>query len=58
MATMIRHYSVMYRNVLEKIKSAKISRVMKIADCNFGFGGHSHHILKNFPNSVMYDFFL
>lgn len=55
---MIRHYSVMYRNVIEKIKSARISRVMKIADCNFGFGGHSHHILKTFPNSFMYIFMI
>ena len=51
---MIRHYPVMYRNILSKILNLKLSRAIKIADCNFGFGGHSYHILKTFPNAFMY----
>lgn len=51
---MIKHYPVMYRNVITKIKNLNLSRTLKIADCNFGFGGHSHLILNTFPNCVMY----
>jgi 16S rRNA C1402 N4-methylase RsmH len=52
--SLIKHYSVMVKNVLAKIEELKTQRTIKIADCNFGFGGHSHRILKQFPKAFMY----
>lgn len=51
----IKHYPVMAANVLQRIKKSFSSKPIKIADCNFGFGGHSRLILKHFPKTFMYD---
>jgi 16S rRNA C1402 N4-methylase RsmH len=53
----IKHYSVMAKNVLARISDLKRERTLKIADCNFGFGGHSHRILRQFPKAFMYIFY-
>jgi 16S rRNA C1402 N4-methylase RsmH len=42
----IRHFPVMAHNVLQKMKSFPKGMPLKIADCNFGLGGHSRMILK------------
>jgi len=54
MSNLIKHFPVMATNVLNKIGSLQYARPIKIADCNFGFGGHSHLILKSFSNALMY----
>lgn len=43
----------MAQNVLTKIRKIHSSRPIKVADCNFGFGGHSTLILKNFPKTLV-----
>jgi 16S rRNA C1402 N4-methylase RsmH len=52
-ASVIKHYPVMIKNVITKIDSLHYARPFKVADCNFGFGGHSREILKTFPNALM-----
>lgn len=51
--SVIKHFPVMVSNVINKIRSLHYARSIKIADCNFGFGGHSRQILKAFPNALM-----
>lgn len=53
MKSIIKHYPVMLNNVINKISSLQYNRTIKIADCNFGFGGHSQAILSHFPNALM-----
>lgn len=48
------HYPVMASNVIKAIASLNIHRTIKVADCNFGLGGHSNAILKQFPNTYVY----
>ncbi len=50
----IRHFPVMAENVIRKIKKVHYSKPVKVADCNFGFGGHTKLILKNFPKALVY----
>ena len=47
------HYPVMLQNVLKAIASLNTHRIITVADCNFGLGGHSNAILKQFPNCRM-----
>ncbi len=49
-----RHYPVMLDNVLQEIGSLRLKRTLRVADCNFGLGGHSNSILTKFPNAKMY----
>lgn len=44
----------MAENVIKKIMKVHYSKPLKVADCNFGFGGHSKLILKNFPKALVY----
>jgi 16S rRNA C1402 N4-methylase RsmH len=50
----IKHYPVMAGNAIQKIKKCFTSKPIKVADCNFGFGGHTKLILKNFPRALVY----
>ena len=54
--TVIKHYPVMLENVINRVKNIKTTKTLRIADCNFGFGGHSVNIIKHFPNTQMYIF--
>jgi 16S rRNA C1402 N4-methylase RsmH len=54
MTQIIKHFPVMASNVLTKIASLNIKRPLRIADCNFGFGGHSRKILESFSNALVY----
>ena len=54
MNQVIKHYPVMLQNVIANIQSLQYNKTIKIADCNFGFGGHSKAILDHFPNAIMY----
>ena len=47
----------MAHNVLTQMKQFPSIMPLKVADCNFGLGGHSQLILKNFPHAQMYDQF-
>lgn len=47
------HYPVMLQNVIKAISALNIHRKITLADCNFGLGGHSNSILKQFPNCAM-----
>ena len=51
----IKHYPVMAANVMDKLMGQYPRALpIKLADCNFGFGGHSRSILKSFTNAQMY----
>lgn len=50
----MKHYPVMFANVLKNISELYLSSKFKVADCNFGLGGHSERILENFPQASMY----
>lgn len=50
----IKHFPVMAENVLKQMKKFPVARPLKVADCNFGFGGHSKLILNNFKNALVY----
>lgn len=41
----------MVQNVVRKVSKFPALMTMKVADCNFGFGGHSKAILEHFRNS-------
>lgn len=48
------HYPVMVNNVLKKVEKIVTDKHrITIADCTFGFGGHSHRILQQFKNAKM-----
>jgi 16S rRNA C1402 N4-methylase RsmH len=49
----IKHFPVMISNVIAKIQSLHFARPIRVADCNFGFGGHSRQIIKTFPNALV-----
>ena len=51
---MIQHFPVMASNVLNRLRVIPTIMPLKIADCNFGLGGHSSLLLKNFPNAHLY----
>ena len=53
-SSLIRHFPVMVQNVIKKMRNFPSTMPLKVADCNFGLGGHSRLILKNFPNAQMY----
>lgn len=48
------HYPVMLTNVIKAIGALNIRRKLNVLDCNFGLGGHSNAILKQFPNAHVY----
>ena len=49
----MQHYPVMLREVLSSIRKMNWLRKFTVADCNFGLGGHSNAILKEFPQATM-----
>ena len=51
--SIIKHFPVMAQNVLRKMKIYPKMMPLKVADCNFGLGGHSKFILKSFPYANM-----
>lgn len=53
----IKHFPVMVENVIRKIRKVHGSKPIKVADCNFGFGGHTKLILKNFPKALVYSLY-
>ena len=53
-SSIIRHFPVMGQNVREKIVRFPKIMPVKVADCNFGLGGHSKIILTTLPNALMY----
>ena len=56
-SSLIKHFPVMAHNVLSQMKQFPTIMPLKVADCNFGLGGHSRLILKNFPRARMYNNF-
>jgi 16S rRNA C1402 N4-methylase RsmH len=51
--TVIKHYPVMASNLLRKMQMFPSILPLKIADCNFGLGGHSKLLLNHFPKAFM-----
>lgn len=51
----IRHFPVMGSNLIKKMQIFPSILPLKIADCNFGLGGHSKLLLNRFPKALMYD---
>lgn len=52
--TIIRHFPVMGSNLMKKMQTFPSILPLKIADCNFGLGGHSKLLLNRFPKAFMY----
>lgn len=50
----IKHFPVMAQNIITRIRHSKLPSNICVADCNFGFGGHTSLILQNFPKAIMY----
>lgn len=50
---LITHFPVMAQNVINRIKNSRLPSNICVADCNFGFGGHSSLILKHFPKAMV-----
>lgn len=46
----------MASNIMKKMQIFPKILPLKIADCNFGLGGHSKLLLKQFPKAKMYLF--
>ena len=51
----IKHFPVMASNLMRKMQSFPNILPLKIADCNFGLGGHSKLLLNRFPKGLMYN---
>ena len=50
----IKHFPVMASNLMKKMHYFPNILPLKIADCNFGLGGHSKLLLNHFPKALMY----
>jgi 16S rRNA C1402 N4-methylase RsmH len=50
----IKHFPVMAQNILNRITKSKLASNICVADCNFGFGGHTSLLLRHFPKAKVY----
>jgi hypothetical protein len=50
----IRHWPVMAGNVLARARQFPRVLPLRVADCNFGLGGHSSMLLQHFPKAMVY----